>query len=82
MLSFPSIAGPYKVGATTFLLPLRSLSVIGSAKLRHGEDGLKPALPLEEVVFTAFYPADTPESNGSKQTSKGIDWLSKYVRRR
>jgi platelet-activating factor acetylhydrolase len=81
MLSFPSIAGPYKVGATTFLLPLRSPSVIGSAKLRHAKDGLMPALPLEEVVFTAFYPADTTESStsGSKRMSKGIDWLSKYV---
>ena len=78
MLSFPSIAGPYKVGATTFSLPLRSRSVIGSAKLRHGKDGLRPALPLEEVVFTAFYPA-APENSSYKQTSKGIDWLCKYV---
>jgi platelet-activating factor acetylhydrolase len=75
MLSFPTITGPYKVGATTFSLPLRSPSIIGSAKLRHGKEGLRPALALEEVVFTAFYPADTSESNGSENLSKGIDWL-------
>jgi platelet-activating factor acetylhydrolase len=72
MLSFPDIVGPYKVGATTFSLPLRSSSVIGSAKVRHSKEGLKPALSLEEVAFTAFYPADLAGGTYSKH---GLDWL-------
>ena len=83
MLSFPDIVGPYEVGATTFALPLRSPSVIGSAKLRHGtEEGLRPALKLEEVAFTAFYPADTSENTGFQKSSKGIDWLVRSVEHR
>jgi platelet-activating factor acetylhydrolase len=80
MLSFPKIVGPFKVGATTFTLPLRSSSVIGSAKLPHDKEGLRPALALEEVAFTAFYPADT-SGTGSKQSRNGLDWLIRYGKR-
>ena len=79
MLSLPDFAGPYKVGATTFSLPLQSPSVIGSAKLRHGKEGLRPALSLEEVAFTAFYPADISGSTGLKTSSMGLDWLIRCV---
>ena len=79
MLSLPDIASPYKVGATTFSLPLRSPSVIGSAKLRDGMKELKPALLLEEIVFTAFYPADTSGRTVSHKLNKGLDWLVRSV---
>jgi platelet-activating factor acetylhydrolase len=77
MLSFPDIPGPYMVGATTFSLPLQSSSLIGSAKL-NDKDGLRPALMLEEVAFTAFYPADLSGNTGPKQANKGIHWFMRY----
>jgi platelet-activating factor acetylhydrolase len=81
MLSLPNIAGRYEVGATTFALQLRSASVIGSAKLREqGTEELKPALTLEEVAFTAFYPAETSGKDGVRDLRKGIDWLGRPVK--
>jgi platelet-activating factor acetylhydrolase len=80
MLSLPNITGHYEVGATTFALPLRSPEVIGSAKLRvPGTDELRPALLLEEVAFTAFYPAETSGSDSFSKLRRGVDWLVRYV---
>lgn len=67
----PYISGAYPVGATTFSLVLSSPEVIGKAKLRDGS----PALSLEEVVFTAFYPADLSTPPNAKKPRKGIRWL-------
>lgn len=80
MLSLPNIPGRYEVGASTFALPLRSPTIIGSAKLRvPGADGLRPALPLEEVAFTAYYPAETSGRDGSNSLRRGVNWLLRYV---
>jgi platelet-activating factor acetylhydrolase len=60
--------GKYPVGATTFILPV-NYQEIGHAKL-HSANSLKPALSLEEVAFTVYYPAHV----GNK-TRYGLDWL-------
>lgn len=66
MLFLPLSDG-LQVGATTFAAPVRQALTIGSAKLR-GSDS--PALKLEEIVFTAFYPAQV-----TRNQRKGLDWL-------
>lgn len=75
MLFLPKSNGRFPVGATTFKLPV-STKVLGTVKIsRHGHnDGgptVEPALQLDEVVFTAYYPADINGSN----IKKGLDWL-------
>lgn len=79
MLFLPESSGRFPVGATTFKLPV-STKVLGTAKIhRHGHsDGgpsVKPALQLDEVVFTAYYPADVKGSN----IKKGLDWLLRLL---
>lgn len=73
MPSLPAIHGKYPVGATDFTVPLHSTTYIGKAKLKHGET-VRPALALEEVAFTAFYPART-----SKDKAPPLDWLVRCV---
>lgn len=75
MLFLPESHGRFPVGTTTFKLPV-STKVLGTAKIHsdgHSDDGpsVKPALQLDEVVFTAYYPADVKGSN----IKKGLDWL-------
>lgn len=80
MLSLPEFHGRFPVGATTFKLPV-STKVLSTAKIhRHGHrsDGgpsVKPALQLDEVVFTAYYPAQVKGNN----MKKGLDWLLRSV---
>jgi hypothetical protein len=79
MLSLPEFHGRFPVGATTFKLPV-STKVLGTAKIhRHGHSdsgpSVKPALQLDEVVFTAYYPAQVEGSN----MKKGLDWLLRSV---
>jgi hypothetical protein len=79
MLSLPEFHGRFPVGATTFKFPVCT-KVLGTAKIhRHGhsDDGpsVKPALQLDEVVFTAYYPAHVKGSN----IKKGMDWLLRSV---
>jgi len=79
MLFLPKSNGRFPVGATTFKLPV-STKVLGTVKIsRHGHnDGgptVEPALQLDEVVFTAYYPADIKGSN----IKKGLDWLLRSV---
>lgn len=73
MPSLPPIHGKYPVGATDFTIPLHSTTYIGKAKLKHGET-VKPALALEEVAFTAFYPVEASQ-DGAPQ----LDWLVRCV---
>ncbi|KAG5633990.1 hypothetical protein H0H81_004006, partial [Sphagnurus paluster] len=73
MLFLSDVPGRFPVGATTFLTRARSPHIVGSLKL--SKNVLEPALKLEEVAFTAYYPADT-----SRPTRKGLDWLIRPVK--
>ncbi|KAG2369618.1 platelet-activating factor acetylhydrolase, isoform II-domain-containing protein [Suillus spraguei] len=75
MLFLPESHRRFPVGATTFKFPV-STKVLGTAKIyghghRDGGPSVKPALQLDEVVFTAYYPADIKGNN----IKKGLDWL-------
>ncbi|KAJ8523539.1 hypothetical protein ONZ45_g110 [Pleurotus djamor] len=66
-----TLPGPYgEIGATTFAVPIRPTQVLGKAKL-----GQKPALHLEEVAFTAYYPTKPAE-----RSPAGIHWLLRPLR--
>ncbi|KDQ29301.1 hypothetical protein PLEOSDRAFT_1092914 [Pleurotus ostreatus PC15] len=54
----------HPVGATTFAVRVSPSKVIGNARLNN-----EPALHLEEVAFTAYYPA------GPATRRKGMPWL-------
>lgn len=74
MLFLPAIQGRYAVGVTTFVTPVHNPRPIGSVKLKlggsTGNGESKPALLLEEVAYTAYYPADV-----SPKSKKGVDWF-------
>ena len=80
VFTLPYVVGQYAVGVTTFAIPISAVDdtvrVIGNAKLK-ASAGLAgtPALSLEEVSFTAYYPADTDE-NSSTST---IRWFPEYA---
>ncbi|KAJ3538581.1 hypothetical protein NM688_g6497 [Phlebia brevispora] len=80
--TLPEVAGKYPVGTTSFAVPITNVEeadrVIGSATLRasSGTQAGTPALKLEEVAFTAFYPADiSSRYRGPRTTS----WIPKPV---
>ncbi|KAJ3502495.1 hypothetical protein NMY22_g18563 [Coprinellus aureogranulatus] len=77
MLFLPAIPGRYSVGVTTLVTPVHRPRPIGNAKVRRrnrkGEEEIQPALFLEEVAYTVYYPAEL-SSVGSK-AKKGIDWF-------
>ncbi|KAG5648914.1 hypothetical protein DXG03_000263 [Asterophora parasitica] len=75
MLFLPELPGRFPVGATTFITPVRSPRTVGSFKLRSQSDAPQSALYLEEVAFTAYYPA-----NISNTTRKGLNWLIRPVK--
>ncbi|PCH41483.1 hypothetical protein WOLCODRAFT_119037 [Wolfiporia cocos MD-104 SS10] len=85
MFTLPDVPGPFVVGATTFAIPLQQPQTIGAAKLRRtgGNTPREPALLLEEIVFTAFYPADIrkPSTDGTapEKLKKAMDWVAKPV---
>ncbi|KAJ7178965.1 hypothetical protein C8R46DRAFT_1072023 [Mycena filopes] len=61
------------VGATTFVAAVTPALVVGSATLAgHGTD---PAFVLEEMAFTAYYPADLSRPGSRPKQRKGLDWL-------
>ena len=66
--------GRYQVGVTTFVTPVRPSRPIGSAKLKDAPTGRQSphnhALFLEEVAFSAYYPADI-----STKPKKGVPWF-------
>ena len=80
MFTLPETPGKYPVGATTFAVPVKTKDeaarIIGRAKLRSPGGGGEPALKLEEVVFTAYYPAETIEHTKS---NKSVHWVPRYV---
>ncbi|KAK0191153.1 platelet-activating factor acetylhydrolase, isoform II-domain-containing protein [Armillaria mellea] len=61
----------YSVGATTFVTPLKPSRTYGSARLPNGQ----PALVLDEVAFTAYYPANIADK--SWKSKRGINWLNR-----
>ncbi|KAK0473074.1 platelet-activating factor acetylhydrolase, isoform II-domain-containing protein [Armillaria novae-zelandiae] len=63
--------GPYPVGATTFVTPVRPSRIYGSARLPNGQ----PALVLDEVAFTVYYPANMADKSWTSRI--GIDWLNR-----
>ncbi|KAG2156227.1 tRNA synthetases class I, catalytic domain-containing protein [Suillus clintonianus] len=75
MLFLAESHGRLPVGATTFKFPV-STKVLGTTKIRGHGGRLNPALQLEEVVFTAYYPADVKGNN----IKKGLDWLLRPLR--
>jgi len=76
MLFFSDFQGGFPVGATTFVTPVRPARIVGSAKLRNSKsEPPEPAFYLEEVAFTAYYPADL----SSRTTRKGLHWLIRLV---
>lgn len=79
MFSLHQFNGRFCVGASTFVAPVRPPLTIGSAKLpgRSPDHTLRPALQLEEIAFTAYYPANI-SPGGSKNISKGLHWLIRY----
>ncbi|KAI0089141.1 platelet-activating factor acetylhydrolase, isoform II-domain-containing protein [Irpex rosettiformis] len=79
------IHGPHPVGATTFAIPLDEFTnpddrIIGEGKVKSNIPGRpnEPALKLEEVAFTAFYPAGV-KSDGGKRLRRGLGWIPKPV---
>ncbi|TFK49705.1 alpha/beta-hydrolase [Heliocybe sulcata] len=77
MPHLPDPKGPYAVGATTFLRPIKPSFALGTSKVKkpkhsHGraDDGnkeLEHTLQFEEVAFTVFYPASI-ETNGHRRS--------------
>ncbi|CAA7260046.1 unnamed protein product [Cyclocybe aegerita] len=78
-LFLPRIQGRFSVGVTTFVTPVRPPQSIGTAKLKRsaGKKQEQPshALFLEEVAFTAYYPADV-----SAASKKGVPWFLRPIR--
>ena len=85
MFSLPDVPGKFQVGATTFALPLNDPQAIGTAKLAKssGNTPHEPALLLEEIVFTVFYPADihSPSADGvpPEKLKKSMNWVPRSV---
>lgn len=88
LFALPEVSGRFPVGATTFVLPLKQPRIVGTSQIRIPEkDGgsgeFEPTLKLEEIAFTAFYPAQTDEGRHSwlgwakwgGKAKKGMDWL-------
>jgi platelet-activating factor acetylhydrolase len=79
MLFLSEIQGPFAVGAVTFVTPVQPSRIISAAKLKRrdstSELPAEPALCLQEVAFTAYYPAKI----SSETPNKGIPWLTRLV---
>ena len=86
MFTLPDVPGRYPVGATTFAVSVgvadpadRVLGEHPRLKASSGGGANEPALKLEEVAFTVFYPARIGESSG-KTLRKGLAWIPRYAR--
>ncbi|KJA29853.1 hypothetical protein HYPSUDRAFT_127126 [Hypholoma sublateritium FD-334 SS-4] len=78
-LFLPTIQGRFPVGVTTFTTPVQPLRSVGSVKLKNfrraRQDYPEHALLLEEVAFTAYYPAEVDASS-----KNGIPWFIRPIR--
>jgi platelet-activating factor acetylhydrolase len=76
--------GPHPVGATTFAITVNVCNpqerILSDAKVKATAAGrpAEPALKLEEVAFTAFYPAKIDVS-GKRPPGKGLQWIPRYA---
>ncbi|KAF9481807.1 hypothetical protein BDN70DRAFT_875743 [Pholiota conissans] len=79
MFFLPSFPGRFPVGVTTFITPVRPSRAIGSVKLRippnSKQERHENALLLEEVAFTAYYPAEV-----DALSKKGVPWFIRPIR--
>jgi hypothetical protein len=71
-----SPTGPYAVGSATFVLPVRPSLVIGGAAVRTETGQTVPALRLEEVSFTAYYPVSPTIT---KSRWKWLNWFPRCI---
>ncbi|KAJ7180278.1 platelet-activating factor acetylhydrolase, isoform II-domain-containing protein [Mycena crocata] len=71
MLSLRPPRGVLPVGAVTFTASVQPALTVGTATLTGVN---KPALVLDEVAFTAYYPADL-----ARKPRKGLSWLVRPV---
>ena len=82
MFTLPEVPGKYAVGATTFAVPVATKDeasrIVGRGTLKSSSGGLPgtAALKLEEVAFTAYYPAET---KSSVKLHWGMNWVPRYV---
>ncbi|KAJ6490411.1 platelet-activating factor acetylhydrolase, isoform II-domain-containing protein [Mycena vitilis] len=67
MLSLRPPRGPLPVGALTFVAPVSPPIHVGTATFAATA---APALVLDEIAFTAYYPADL-----ARKPRRGLDWL-------
>jgi platelet-activating factor acetylhydrolase len=75
MLLLSEIQGRYAVGAITFTTPARPGGPVGTVKLRNSTSSPpEPALFLQEVAFTAYYPTES-----GRASDKGLHWLIRFV---
>ncbi|PPQ77726.1 LOW QUALITY PROTEIN: hypothetical protein CVT25_011160, partial [Psilocybe cyanescens] len=74
-LFLPQIHGRFPVGVTTFATPVRPARPIGTIKLKSNQSQ-ESALYLEEVAFTAYYPADVKATT----SKKGVPWFLRPLR--
>ncbi|KAI0050253.1 hypothetical protein FA95DRAFT_1536850 [Auriscalpium vulgare] len=81
MFFLKEATGPFAVGAATFTVPVRPPRVIGTAAISltssAGDQRLEPALRLEEVAFTAYYPI---ARESTKTWRKGVSWLMRPLK--
>ncbi|KAG6831388.1 hypothetical protein H0H92_010990 [Tricholoma furcatifolium] len=71
MLFLSNISGSFPVAATTFATQVSSPRQFGNIKLASNSE---PALLLQEVAFTAYYPADV-----SATARRGLDWVLRHI---
>ncbi|KAJ7684003.1 platelet-activating factor acetylhydrolase, isoform II-domain-containing protein [Mycena rosella] len=71
MFSLRPPRGPFPVAALTFVAPVSPALTVGDATLAATNI---PALVLEELAFTVYYPADP-----SPRANKGLNWLLRPV---
>ncbi|KIP04546.1 hypothetical protein PHLGIDRAFT_129421 [Phlebiopsis gigantea 11061_1 CR5-6] len=82
MFTLPEAPGKYAVGATTFAVPViakdEASRIVGRGTLKSSSGGLPgtAALKLEEIAFTAYYPAET---KSSVKLHKGVNWVPRPV---
>ena len=87
MITLHNIPGRYEVGCTTFSGTLPEQVIVGSSRYKAshipGRVASAPTLPMKQIAFTAYYPANTGLSHNGKSSllPRGkVPWLSGYVR--
>ena len=87
MFTLPNIPGRYEVGCTTFAGTLSEQVIVGSSRYKAshipGRVANAPTLPMKQIAFTTYYPANIGLSHNGKSSvppRKKVPWLSGYVR--